>query len=1154
MFTIYSIGDSAFLAQILNALAMICGTGDFKTLVGVGALLGLLVMGFQCLTSGTRQFNLHQMLIGMICYMCFFGPGTTVQVEDAYTDEVRVVDNVPLGVAAAGTMISNIGYGVTSLFEQGYGTADRMTEHAFLEPLKVLTGVRSAARDVSIIEAAGRAIGNADLAQDIDNYLRECTMVKITLGQATPDAIYRGGTNELFYDSSVYGTHLSTAGDVTCAEATPFIRQSLDALGEPDAAAALNRLLNIKEAGQTAQHLDKVDSALQMLDTAGNNGTDYLKLAVLQPLYDKAASGFYKDMGDAASAVMVNQAVEQRNQQWAAEGTMFVSTMRPLMAFFEGFIYAITPLMGFLLVVGAFGLNMLGKYFQVVIWIQLWMPVLSIINLYISMAARNEFSALVTAPISFYTLNSGSQALQTWLGVGGMLTAATPMIALFLVTGSTYAFTALAGRMGGADHVNERIGSPDMLKPGGYLQQADHFKSDQVTGTSAVGFTPVKYTLGSGISNGLAELSAKTLNQSDAAIKMAASNNASGMVDQTTRSVNQSVGQSLEASNSQLFNTIKSELISQGAISGTNADETRQAVGAVATQLAANVGVNGGANMSRSLNQSTPKDGRPQTEDWFPNGPWSDQGADKAAPAAAGNGAQPNAAQPGTTPAGGQNQNPSNLMDNVLRNSKGIEGGITGGITGNISGSGNRSVTTQNGDNRIRNVAQSVSANLSKSDTASLVDAARYGVQHTAANQSSESTSHTDSSGLSSTLSSIRQQMDSYSHLKNMERNASGSETRDVSEWVNTINANAESRAMFRDVASQITGAAAVQRNQMEAEFLRQGYRSDVAHGMANFQVIGQYQHLGGEAMKAQIAATSTGVSGNELLASPVQKEFLQQGPETISHDDVKSQTKGASFNYAQHAANMQAPVDQVAGGEAIVKKAHENFEKTAVNEANTNREEMRAKLVENAMQKLFAPSNDSLAQEFMGMFSKNLPKGSYSDQIKDLERQGFTHRQANAMLELRHSEDLRDDHGNLTRNGQALHDEIHAQLGGDKADLKMVDAVFNQMVKHLDAAADADAPSKAVSVLAYNDAMQGVGSLAYGDSQPTSPTGAYFDFGTVPAKSEPSAQPEPKQEKAEPLKTPTEIVEDVKAKDDQLKRNDHFDNVYRRFTDEPDK
>ena len=396
--------------------------------------------------------------------------------------------------------------------------------------------------------------------------------------------------------------------------------------------------------------------------------------------------------------------------------------------------------------------------------------------------------------------------------------------------------------------------------------------------------------------------------------------------------------------------------------------------------------------------------------------------------------------------------------------------------------------------------------------------------------------------------------MDSYSDLKTLQNNASSTETRTLAEWVNIINANPQTRALFQSVSSQISGEAAIKRNIMEAEFRRQEKPADVAHAMANFQVIGQFESLGGEAMKAQIAAPSSGVSANERLVAPVQKDFLQQGPETISHDGVKSQVKGVTFNYAQHAANMQAPADQVVGGEAMVKSAHENFEKATVNEANANREEMRAKLVENAMQKLFAPSNDSLAQEFMGMFSKNLPKGSYSDQIKDLERQGFTHRQANAMLELRHSEDLRDDHGNLTRNGQALHDEIHAQLGGDKADLKTVDAVFNQMVKHLDAAADADAPSKAVSVLAYNDAMQGVGSLAYGDSQPTSPTGAYFDFGTVPAKSEPSAQPKPKQEKAEPVKTPTEIVEDVKAKDDQLKKNDHFDNVYRRFTDEPDK
>ena len=55
---------------------------------------------------------------------------------------------------------------------------------------------------------------------------------------------------------------------------------------------------------------------------------------------------------------------------------------------------------------------------------------------------------------------------------------------------------------------------------------------------------------------------------------------------------------------------------------------------------------------------------------------------------------------------------------------------------------------------------------------------------------------------------------------------------------------------MLRSVSNQITGEAAVQRNKMAEEFKRQGYRADVAYDMANFQIIGHHQHLGGEAMK----------------------------------------------------------------------------------------------------------------------------------------------------------------------------------------------------------------------------------------------------------------------------------------------------------------
>ncbi len=1150
MFTIYSIGDSAFLAQILNALAMICGTGDFKTLVGIGALLGLFVMGFQCLTSGTRQFNLHQVLIGIICYMCFFGPAVTVQIEDAYTDEVRVVDNVPLGAAAAGTMISNIGYGVTSLFEQGYGTADRMTEHAFLEPLKVVTGVRSAARDISIIEAAGKSTGNPSLAQDIDNYLRECTMVKIAIGESTPDAMYRGGTNELFYNSNVYGTHLSGAGDVTCAEATQYIRQGLDLLGQQDAATALNRLLNIKENGQTAPHMDKVDNALQMLDAVGNNGTQYLQIAVLEPLYEKAVAGFYKDLGDASAAVMVNQAIEQRNMQWAAEGSMFVSTMRPLMAFFEGFIYAITPLVGFLLVVGAFGMNLLTKYFQVVIWIQLWMPVMSIINLYVSMAARNEFASLVTTPISFYTLNTGSQALQTWLGIGGMLTAATPMIALFLVTGSTYAFTALAGRMGGADHVNERIGSPDMLKPGGFLQQADHFKSDQVTGTTGVGYTAPTYALSSGLNSAISQLNSKIATQADTAIQQAAVNNATGKVDAVTRSINESTGQFLEANHQDTFNAIKSELAAKGALAGKNDQEVRQAVGQAAVQLAAQAGAKGGYEQGRSIEQTTQRKSRPDGGDMFSGAPWPKDLQNIGQQGPGGVGGPVPTGSPAPTQDAYKNITD---MENALHNSKGLSRGVDAGLTATVTGSGSRSLNTQSGENRQSNVNQSFGSNLSKGDATAIADAARYGVQYTAGKQSSENQTHTDSSGLSSTISSIRQNMDSYSKLQTMQKNASGTESRTLAEWTNTINGNAQSREMFRNISSQISGDAAVKRNAMENEFKRQGYRSDVAHDMANFQVIGQFESLGGEAQKAQIAAMSTGISGDMGLANPKELDSVKIGPQTINHDAVKSHIKGAVFDENRHSVGMEEPLQKVQNGVADVQKAGENFMNATGNVAHAQREQMRGQIVSEAMNRLFTEPNASTAQEFMGMFAKFFPSGTYSDQMQELESRGFTHAQANAMLDLRHSEDLRDANGNLTKNGQALHDEVRSQLGGDKADPKAVEATFNQMVKHLDAAADAHAPGKAMPVLAYNDAIQGLGRISSSSYQATDKSGAYFDYGTVQPRSEPVAQPEPKQEKVDTPTQPAEIAKNIRVQDEENKKLDHMDNVYKRLNDRPD-
>lgn len=514
MFTIYSMGDVEFLGTILNSLAMICGTGSFKTLVLTGTVIGLLIMGVQCIMSGTRQFNLHQVFLGVIAYMCFFGPSTTVSIQDVYTSSVRQVSNVPLGAAAAGTVISNIGYGITKLFEQGYGDVGRVTESSFAESLRLIANTRAKGEDSALIYAASSSLGSgADINTSLTNYIKDCTLTKVMTNNANIEEIYKGsGTTDnnlgtsigaLRWDSPIYYTYLKMPEamdkNLTCKEAWTIIQSGLEkASTSSEVYSELNKLV---PAGDTSTDVNKLDRAINAMTTAGYGAVtaqNYILTSIVEPIFLRAAAGVYNARQDVANAMMINQAIEQRNIQWSAEQSLFMTTVRPLIAFFEGFIYAVTPVVGFLMVMGAFGVQLLIKYFQVTVWIQLWFPVLSIINLFITTSAQREFMNIYDEGMSFYALNSGTQVMQNWLATGGMLAAATPLIALFLVTGSTYAFTALTGRMAGRDHINERVAAPDAVNPSAVLSMMPQTTFSQSGGMTYSGAAVTQFDMSKG--------------------------------------------------------------------------------------------------------------------------------------------------------------------------------------------------------------------------------------------------------------------------------------------------------------------------------------------------------------------------------------------------------------------------------------------------------------------------------------------------------------------------------------------------------------------------------------------------------------------------------------------------------------------------------
>ena len=924
MFTIYSIGDSAFLAQILNSLAMITGTGDFEQLVAIGLVLGLFIMGVQCVMSGTRQFNLHQVFLGFLCYLCMFGPSVTVHIEDAYTGQVRTVDNVPVGAGVAGTLISNIGYGVTQLFEQGYGDVDRMTEHSFGDALKSLNAVRAIAYDASILNAASQSLGaGSDLRKSLDNYIRECTMVKIVVGQGTPEEVYGGGLNALAFQNTIYGTEVylpgNNAAKLDCSAAWQQLKPRFEqAMQDPRTVAAVNRLAGSMDAqGQVQTTYDRITDALHALNVTQISARDYVNVAVLEPIYRRSAQGFYNDMGDSASAVMINQAIEQRNTQWAAEQSMFLSTVRPLMAFFEGFIYAITPIMAFMIVMGAFGMAMITKYFQVVVWVQLWMPVLSIVNLFILMGARNQFASIVTDPMSFYTLNNGSQILQNWIATGGMLAAATPMIALFLVTGSTYAFTSLTNRMGGGDHVNEKIASPDMVKPAEILSMMPQATSSAVGGVAATGSVIPTLDIGQGLQNNVTAAETNKKAASDALAK--------SIVNQASESKMHNVlaGLSQITGDQTLASAAKNYVTGDGEDAGRNTgytqnDATRESV---QSNVASNVGVNGGVRKGMDGGDLT----KPNPEFAKYQEAKAQEQALAQAAAASGGQVNPNVASnlpapvdPNTFEGEYSIVPPETKTEPYGRKST----GFSAGVDASLQVGTNRGADISSGGTATSGHRREVRTNFTENDTASRTKQLSNVIQGLNSEQLGKLQGLLKQEGLSSNVSSVISAEKTYQEAKSAVRSVGLHTTGKLNEVAGEIAKDREASGELRSQFAMMSRDDKEAVNRIADKFHNV---NNVEKGRAHDMAILQHMANQGEQGLGQVASIYAHAKGYEspMIQGPGRNNI--EKPQTIDRNAEQAKlTKPAGMDEGKFDGRFNDVHDANAKGAERVAAAHE--------------------------------------------------------------------------------------------------------------------------------------------------------------------------------------------------------------------------------------
>lgn len=606
IFNIYSVGDGKLLSDILNSVAMICNSTSFPSLIFAGFMIGIIIIAFQCLISGGRVINLHFALIGMILYMGLFGTKCSVIVSDAYDDIVyEKIDNVPLAVGVTGMGISNIGHGIASMFEQGFGDVQRTDNFAYAEPLRILNQFRTFSENDEVFAKIDLSLAGNDEAavktkhidsrQSVLNYLSECVMANVATGATTASNLFRGNIEAFSSEDEMKMTYLAIpgGGTMTCKDAFPLFKSIFDPISnDPNMIQWVNRIFGVNE---TADYT-KISAAIQDLSYLNQTAQDWMAMSLLRVQYDHAADQFYRQQLDQTAAINLNQAITQKSYQQASEASLFLVSMRIMMALIEGLVYAITPLIAFLICTGSFGMGLVGKYLSMLVWIQLWLPVMSITDLYIRSGARDavRVAFINNQNYSFFANDLVGTAIQTWIGFGGIAAAATPLIALFLVGGSSVAFTSLTNRMMGSDHFNERALAPDATSTPPILNQAARNEANRTRGVSGTGSAETMIKVG-GAMQGASMVSESHAN-AETAIRSA---NAAYVEDYKTgntgtahRAFEQSWGEKKMSELAQSDNATWQRINSIAKEHGWTEGQTNEAVG----QLSLGLGLQGGAS------------------------------------------------------------------------------------------------------------------------------------------------------------------------------------------------------------------------------------------------------------------------------------------------------------------------------------------------------------------------------------------------------------------------------------------------------------------------------------------------------------------------------------------------------------------------------
>lgn len=484
-YTIVTFGDFGLMVMALNGIAAITNHSSFAFIPLIGVMTGMFFLVSRYLT--TMRIDLHHLLTGFILFNVMFVPKVDVLVESA-TGQVQPVANVPVGLATPLSITTIMGRYFAEQFETVFSVASNasLLEHGYMDALTTLIKIR----DFDIQTTDANSSTSSGLKQDVHktimSYLTECVFYDIystnpsiswpQIRQYSGPNIWEAlKTEYVNIDATSYLYSTTSPVQRNCALLWEDLNAEVfdnPAKTEEISKGILKMLGKAQIAGST--YTDRVGYALEAIRINSDQAQRYMYNSLMISWLNEADGLYSMKASDLGSTIMKSQASAQNNLRWAAEQSQFERYAKPIISFIELFVVAATPIMAFIIVAfGTTGLALAFKYLLMLVWVSFWAPTLSLANFFIHYKIVDyiEYLASQKTPVAMNdsVLNLGElpflwTQLQDWVGVGGMMAAATPALTLMLLYGTSQTAVNLASKLNQGERVDEKTMAPDLVK------------------------------------------------------------------------------------------------------------------------------------------------------------------------------------------------------------------------------------------------------------------------------------------------------------------------------------------------------------------------------------------------------------------------------------------------------------------------------------------------------------------------------------------------------------------------------------------------------------------------------------------------------------------------------------------------------------------